>query len=355
MNLTLPDHEGDRPAPRNPGRRLLLALVTNLGVVALFAIPAVALWWHAWSGSLSHTLACACGDSGQQVWFIAWPAYALRHGLDPFFTSALWAPKGVNLLSNASFPLVGVVLSPLTWVAGPIVSTNVALVLAPALSAWACWFTCRRMVGWTPAAWIAGAIFGYSPFIVDNAATGHIGLALLVVPPLLLLVGRGLLLGQGSALKWGLALGTLVIVQYFISSEILVITAVVGAVGVVATLVWSPRSIVTSWRFAGLAMLVGTGLAVVVLAWPAWFQLFGPRHLSGSPWPGIQIQGNRVADLVRAGRTGVPNSLLKLGGYEGPAGPPSVYLGYGLVVVGAARRRCFRGAGGPRKSWRACG
>ena len=177
------------PAPPDPTvtgrpRRLAGVAAANAGVLALFGVPGIVLWWHAWDGHLSSTLACACGDSGQQVWFIAWPAYALQHGLSPFFSNALWAPHGVNLLSNASSPLVGLTLAPVTWLSGPIVATNVALVLAPALSAWGCWYACRQMVTWSPAAWIAGFLFGYSPFVVDNDATGHVGLALLVVPPL---------------------------------------------------------------------------------------------------------------------------------------------------------------------------
>ena len=218
-----------------PGRRVAVGVAANLGVLAVFCLPGLALWWHAWDGHLATTLACACGDSGQQVWFIAWPAYAIEHGLNPFFSGALWAPDGVNLLSNASSPLVGIALAPVTWLAGPIVTTNLALVLAPALSAWGCWFACRRMVGWAPAAWIAGAVFGYSPFIVDNDATGHVGLALLVVPPLMMLVSYRLLTGRSSPVRGGIALGLLAVAQFFISSEVLVVTAVVGVAALGAT------------------------------------------------------------------------------------------------------------------------
>jgi MYXO-CTERM domain-containing protein len=320
----------------------------NLGVIAVFCLPAIFLWWHAWDGHLGSTLACTCGDSGQQVWFIAWPAYALQHGLNPFFSGSLWAPKGVNLLSNASFPLVGMVLAPVTWIAGPIASTNIALTLAPALSAWGCWIACRRMVGWSPAAWIAGFVFGYSPFVIDNDATGHIGLALLVVPPLMMLVGRKMLAGQGDATRLGIGLGLLVVAQFMISTEILAITVVVGVIGLLSTAAWVPRLIRHSWRFAARGTVVAMCLTAIVLAVPAWIALFGPRHIVGAPWPAIQIQGNRFIDILAPGQTGIPNPLLQLGGYEGPAGPPSAYLGYAVValaVVGALvswRRRSTR-------------
>ena len=55
-------------------------------------------------------------------------------------------PYGANLLSNTSGTLVGVVLGPVTWLWGPVAATNVALTLAPALSAWGCWVAVRPFV-----------------------------------------------------------------------------------------------------------------------------------------------------------------------------------------------------------------
>ncbi len=324
---------GPEPPGQHPWRRAGTAVASNLGVVAVFCLPGILLWWHAWDGHLGTTLACACGDSGQQVWFIAWPAYALEHGLNPLFSRSLWAPGGVNLLSNASSPLAGLTLAPVTWTAGPIVATNVALVLAPALSAWGCWFACRRMVRWAPAAWTAGLVFGYSPFIVDNDATGHVGLALLVVPPLMMLVAYRLGTGRTAPLPGGIALGLLVFAQFLISTEVLAVTAVVGAVALIATALWAPDRARAVWPSAAGAGLVALGVAGALAAVPAWFAVAGPQHIAGSPWPGIQIEGNRLVDVVVPGRTGVPSRYLQIGGYEGPAGPPSAYLGWTVVAL----------------------
>ena len=96
-------------------------------------MPAVALWWHVWSGHPSSALTCACGDPAQEVWFMAWPAWALAHLHDLFFSGAVNVPIGANLLSNTSGILVGVLLAPVTWLFGPVTATNVALTLAPAL------------------------------------------------------------------------------------------------------------------------------------------------------------------------------------------------------------------------------
>jgi hypothetical protein len=59
----------------------------HLGVIAVFTLPSIVLWWHAWTGGAASAVRCSCMDPGQQVWFIAWPAYALAHGHNPFFST----------------------------------------------------------------------------------------------------------------------------------------------------------------------------------------------------------------------------------------------------------------------------
>ena len=93
-------------------------------------------------------LTCGCGDPAQEVWFMAWPAWAITHLHSVFFSGVVNVPHGANLLSNTSGPLVGVVLAPVTWLFGPVTATNVALTLAPALSAWACFAAIRPLVNW---------------------------------------------------------------------------------------------------------------------------------------------------------------------------------------------------------------
>ena len=52
------------------------------------------LWVHAWAeGATTHTL-CGCGDPALFLWFFQWPATALAHGQNPFFSTALFHPTG---------------------------------------------------------------------------------------------------------------------------------------------------------------------------------------------------------------------------------------------------------------------
>jgi len=164
----------------------------------------------------------------------------------------------------------------------------------------------------------------------------------------MLLVAYRLATGRTAPGRGGIALGLLVFAQFLISTEVLAVTAVVGAVALVAAPLWAPGRARAVWRSAAGAGLVALGVAGALLAVPVWFAVAGPRHIAGSPWPGIQIEGNRLVDVVAPGRPGVPSRYLRLGGYEGPAGPPSAYLGLAVVTLAlgatvvAWRRRATR-------------
>ena len=93
-------------------------------------------------------------------------------------------PSGVNLLDNTSELALGVVLAPVTWVFGPVASLNVALTLAPALSALAMFLLLRRWVRWAPAAFVGGLLYGFSPLVLVSLSDAHLMLGWAVVPPL---------------------------------------------------------------------------------------------------------------------------------------------------------------------------
>ncbi len=299
----------------------------HLGVIALFTVPSIALWWRAWTGGPASTVRCGCLDPGQQAWFIAWPAYALSHGLNPFFTDWLWPPHGVNLLANASAPLTGLVLSPVTWLFGPFVATTVALTLAPGLSAWGCWLACRRIATWQPACWIAGFLFGYSPEVVQNVAQGHLSVGLLVIPPLVFVVLHEMLVRQRRSPTWcGITLGVLVFLQFFISAEVLTITVLVAAAGIVITALLFPHRVTTALPFTLRALAVAALTSVVLLAVPVWEMQKGPEHIKGAIWSGLQ--GLFVARAYSLLNPGAYRDLLWPGTLGGPTGE---FLGFGMI------------------------
>ena len=137
---------------------------------AVYLALALVLWWGIWSTHPTTTTTCGCGDAARFLWFFEWPAFALAHGHSVLYSQWLFHPTGINLLNDTSVLALGIVLTPVTWLSGPVAAMNVALTLAPALSALAMFVLVRRWVVWQPAALVGGLVYGFSPFIVTELA-----------------------------------------------------------------------------------------------------------------------------------------------------------------------------------------
>ena len=319
------------------GRGLLLAATAYL-------LLAVVLWWHVWTNHPTTTTTCGCGDSSLFVWFIEWPSYALAHGLNPLYSHAAGFPGGVNLLANTGVLAIGVVLAPVSWLFGPITSMNVALTLAPALSALATYVLVRRWVSWAPAAFFAGLLYGFSPFVLVSLDDAHLMLGMAFVPPLVVACLDELFFRERrSPVGTGILLGLLVALQFFIGTEVLVIMVIMVAISVAMVALYAavvrPDDLDQRVRRATVGLGVALLTAGVLLVYPVWFALAGPAHLSGLVWPNFHpgYGGNTVGDFVRpapALSTGFFGSAMSrvIGGSQGPV-LSSQYFGIGTLAV----------------------
>ena len=273
--------------------------------VAVYLIVAVALFWPVWSTHPT-TVSEVGGDQFATMWFLQWAPHSLLHGMNPFFSNYANHPYGVNLLTNTSVLLLGWLATPITLVWGPIASFNVLITLALPASATAGYFFARRWVAWWPAAFVAGLLYGFSPYEISQSA-GHLNLTFMVIPPLIFLVLHELAVRQrGRAGRWGVVLGLLVAAQFFVSSEVLASTIVVGVVALLATAYFGRHQLRRRARYLVVGAGWAAGTAVVLLAYPLWFALRGPGSIRGA----IQLvpQGYR-ADLLGPL---VPDSLQRL-------------------------------------------
>lgn len=315
-----------------------------------YLLLSVWVWWHVWTGHPTTTTTCGCGDTSLFTWFLAWPAYAMSHGLDPLYSTALFHPGGINLLANTGVAGLGIVLAPVTWLFGPVATVNVALTISPALSALAMFVLLRRWVSWVPAAFVGGLLYGFSPFVLVSLTDAHLMLGAAFVPPLLVAcVDEALVRQRRNPMGVGVLFGVLAAVQFFLGTEILVIVAIATGFGVVLVVVS------TAWRrqwdrgrlrhaaVAGATAAVATG---VLVAWPAWYALAGPAHLSGPIWgPNSYISyGGTVLSnyALPAARVSPAVTLShRLGGYQAPLFSAQ-YLGLGLLAVLVAGLALFR-------------
>jgi hypothetical protein len=303
--------------------------------ITIYLVLAFALFWPIW-GTHPTAVSEFGGDQFATMWFLQWVPHALQHGLNPFFSQYANHPFGVNLLTNTSVVLLGLLASPVTWLWGPVASFNVLVTLAMPASATAGYFFARRWVAWPPAAFVAGLLFGFGPLEIAQSA-GHLNLTFLVLPPLMFLVLDDLAVRQrGRPSRWGVVLGLLASAQFFVSSEVLASTIVMGTIGLLLAALFGRRQLRCHLRFLAIGAAWAAGTAVVLLAYPLWFALRGPGSISGA----IQLapQGYR-ADLLGPV---VPDSLQRFAPHHlatvadhfaNSATENGSYLGITLLVV----------------------
>lgn len=318
-----------------------LRRVRSLEPLAVFLgalVASAAMWGRLWITSPGGRGICGCGDPSLFQWFLAWPEHAIATGHSLVFSRDLFYPHGINLLANTSVLALGVPLAPFTALSGPVLTQNVALLLAVPVAAWSMDLLLRRLTDAVPVRVVLAFLYACSPYVVASLAVSHLMTAWVGILPLLVLAGADVVAVDRTRARGGaLALAVLLVVQFFLSTELLLLSAVVAVVAaVVTTLSWvaarrSPADLLLGAR----RLLVPLAGAAVVLAVPAYYALAGPRALKGNIW-GPEFNpvtgGSSLLDLVRP-RVATPR-LTIVSGYDHPV-VQIQYLGWGLLAVTA--------------------
>ena len=292
-------------APVDTARPRWPLAVGGAGYVAI----AIAMYAEVLRLSVARGTTCACNDTSLFAWFFEWPLVAITQGHNPFYSSAMFHPMGINLLSNTSVTFWSFLLLPVTAAFGPIASLNVALIAAPACSGLAAMWVARRWVRSDAAAFIAGALYAFSPIVLVQSAGAHLMVTSLVVPPLVLACLDELFWRRRrNPIAVGAALGGLLVVQFFMGTEMLVMLLVATGISLVvlglASLVLDRDGTAAALRAGAPGALVALAIAVVVLAWPTAYALAGPGHYVGPVWPGIVQAQASLRSYVVAGYSG---------------------------------------------------
>jgi hypothetical protein len=313
----------------------------SVTVIAVYAALGVMAYWPVLSDSSGRLVAQSFGDPSQMVWFFGWTAHAVAAGHNPFFSSAANAPFGLNLGQLTSTSLLGLLFAPLTLLAGPVVSVNICFALAMPLSAASAYAVLRRWRVWAPAAAFGGLAFGFSPYMI-NEGSQHLNLVFLPLLPLIVATLVELVDRPRHPLRWGAALGGLAAAQYFISSEMLALTALMSIFGLIIAGVYRNRTRPDALRAAvgpalrGIA--VALGVAAVVLAYPIWFGFDGPQHYSGATWPQALQFSAHVSYFLAPTPLQLFHPMLGAtgaSGYQYSSLLEGSYLGLGVVAVAA--------------------
>ena len=139
------------------GRLTDRPLLRHAGILlGYLALGVLVMWPRATylTGTLPNTR-----DQGSYAWGMWWIAHQLEHFAGPFTTRYIFAPVGARLAYHALMPLVGLIMVPITLIAGAAFSVNLLTVLLPGLTAYAMYRAARL---WLPpvGAFASGAFGG---------------------------------------------------------------------------------------------------------------------------------------------------------------------------------------------------
>jgi hypothetical protein len=308
-----------------------------------YLVAAVALTMWLWRDPASRIVAANPYDSDQFAWFFRYDATAVAHlRLPALSTAAMNAPQGVNLMWNTPMLLPGVLLAPLTLLAGPQASITVLLTLGFAGSALALFAVLRRWGASTPAAAAGGLVYGFSPALVQSAQ-GHYDLQFAALPPLI--VDAAVRLGTGRcgtrrrpAARCGAWLGLLMSAQIFISEELLLDSGIAAAIALAVLAVGRPRAVPGRVRDALPGAAAAGAVAALIAGYALWEQFLGPFRQRGSPFTPDYYK-NDLAGFVQ------PSAALLLhtrasaafaAAFEGGSPEYLAYLGWPMLIALAA-------------------
>ena len=145
--------------PRAPAAR---PGVRHCGLLACYLAAGIAVTWPR-AAYLTGEVP-AVRDVGSYVWDLWWVAHQVAHLGNPWFTSRMAAPAGIQLGFDTTMPLAGLVMAPVTLTSGPATSFFLLTIASPGA---ACYVMYRAARLWlhAPGAISAGAMFGLSTML----------------------------------------------------------------------------------------------------------------------------------------------------------------------------------------------
>ena len=238
-------------------------------------------------------------DPASYVWSLWWVAHQITHLGNPWFTPRLAAPAGVQLGYDTLMPLLGLLMLPVTLLAGPALSYNLLVLVLPGAACYALYRVARLWLPSAVGAVAAGALFGLSTMVTFqdwfhlNIAAGTVFLPLALEASVRLRRRPGI----PRALRAGVVLGLAVLVnqESAIMAAILVVLALgpwlasrpsldrlrdCGVVALAAFVVASPQIAAMAWQSGS------GGAAAAASQLPDWYRRLGaglPTLFSPSP------------------------------------------------------------------------
>lgn len=210
-------------------------------------------------------------DPNFYTWCLQWWPYAIGHGLNPFFSHMVRAPAGHSLAWVTAIPPIAILAAPLTLTAGPIVTFNLLVIMAPPLAAWAAFVLCRRITRKFWPSLAGGAVFGFSAYEMNHIAAGQLNLTYSLLLPILAYLVVIWRQGAIGTRAFVVLAGLTMAVQFYLFLETFADLTAVLAVSLVVGFVAVGRArrpeVLRMARYVGYAYAIAIVLALPYLAY----------------------------------------------------------------------------------------
>ena len=266
----------------------------ELAVLAGFLAAGVAVTWPLATyitGRLPATR-----DVAVYVWDLWWVAHQVIHLQNPWSTTYMAAPVGLQLAYHTLVPLLGVVMIPVTLAFGPSAAYNLLLIVLPGLSGYAMYRAARLWLPTRAGAIAAGAFFGLSGMLTYQDWY-HINIAYgtLFLPVTLEAAVR---LRRKPTIGQGVILGVVLACCLLVNQESAVMALILAALVLVG---WLARSGSMQAAVTRLRAVVAAGAAFIVAGSPQLVAMLQQTRSAGTAsapgWLGYTTWVANVQDL----------------------------------------------------------
>lgn len=234
-------HRAVQP-PAAPGdasrlrRRFTRPWLIETALLIGFLAAGVAVTWPR-ASYLTGTLSLD-NDQLQYVWGFWWVARQITHLGNPWFTTYLAAPVGVQLGYDTLMPLLGAVMTPVTLLFGPSASYNLLTIVAPGLAAYAMYRAARLWLRGRTGAIAAGAFYGLSGMLTSQVWLHlHTAIGCAFLP---LTLEAAVRLRRDPTPRRGIVLGLVLGGSVLVDQESAILAAIIAALALVPWLLRRP-------------------------------------------------------------------------------------------------------------------
>lgn len=268
-----PPAEPDVPT----GERVRLRwTASDAGIMVGYLFFALVIYSGLWLNLGHGYLWNSASDQNLWEWFFDVTARNVAHWQNPLTSGLQNYPLSVNMMANTAMLGLSVPLTPITLLFGPTVTWAIALTggIAGTAAAWY-WVFSRHLVSSRVGAAIGGAFCGFAPSMISHG-NAHPNFVAWFVLPFIIVRTIRLLQGRHPVCD-GIFLGLLVAYQIFLGEEPLLIGVMAFVIFGVAYLASRPREVRAMLRPAAIGLPIAAAIALVIVAYPLWWQFFGPQ------------------------------------------------------------------------------